>query len=149
MIRSPHTYPERRQGRKKEITLRQILNHTSGIQDLGNSSEVERSPDAVRLALAAELSDPPGTRFVYNNKAVNLLSGVIQKVSGKRMDLYMREELFSPLAITDVAWELDSAGNALVYAGLAIQPADLAKLGQLVLNRGRWRGRQLIAPGAV
>jgi CubicO group peptidase (beta-lactamase class C family) len=139
-------YPEWRQGRKQEITLRHLLNHTSGLQDPGNSSDVEQSPDAIRLALAAELADPPGTRFFYNNKAVNLLSGVIQKVSGKRMDLYVRDELFAPLGITDVSWELDSAGNAFAYAGLAIRPVDLAKLGQLVLDRGRWGGRQLIAP---
>ncbi|HWL38842.1 MAG TPA: serine hydrolase [Gemmatimonadaceae bacterium] len=138
-------YPEWRQGQKQNITLRHLLNHTSGLQDPGNSNDVERSHDAVRLALAAELSDPPGTHFAYNNKAVNLLSGIVQKVSGKRMDLYMREELFAPLGITDVSWELDSAGNALAYAGLTIRPADLAKLGQLVLDRGRWRGNQLIA----
>lgn len=54
-------YPEWRQGQKQNITLRHVLTHTSGLQDPGNSSDVERSPDAVRLALAAELSDPAGT----------------------------------------------------------------------------------------
>jgi CubicO group peptidase (beta-lactamase class C family) len=138
-------YPEWRQGQKQDITLREVLNHTSGLQDPGNSSDVERSPDAIRLALAAEISDAPGTRFAYNNKAVNLLSGIVRKVSGKRMDVFLRDEIFAPLGITDVDWELDSAGNALAYAGLAIHPADLAKLGQLVLDRGRWGDRQLIA----
>jgi len=138
-------YPEWRQGRKQEITLRHLLNHTSGLQDPGNSSDVERSPDAVRLALAAELSDPPGSRFAYNSKAVNLLSGTVQKLSGRRMDAFIRDEIFAPLGITDVAWELDSAGNAFAYAGLMIRPEDLAKLGQLVLDGGRWGERQMIA----
>ena len=63
------------------------------------------------------------------------------------MDAYLRDELFAPLGITDTHWALDSAGNAFAYAGLEIRADDLAKLGQLVLERGRWNGRQLIAVG--
>ena len=107
--------------------------------------EIYSSPDFVQLALAAELSNDPGTFFAYNNKAVNLLAGIVQKASGKRMDLYIRDEIFTPLGITDYAWMLDKAGNPHGMAGLHILPADFAKLGQLVLNRGKWDDRQIIA----
>lgn len=139
-------YPEWRRGPKAAVTLRHLLGHTSGLRDPGDASDVERSPDAVRLALDAPLTDAPGTRFAYNNTAVNLLSGIVQKASGKRMDVYVRDEIFTPMGITDVRWALDSAGNALAYAGLEIRADDVAKLGQLVLDRGRWAGRELIAP---
>jgi CubicO group peptidase (beta-lactamase class C family) len=139
-------YPEWKQGRKKNITIRHLLNHTSGLQNLPRSDiEIYPSPNFVQLALTAELSDDPGTAFAYNNKAVNLLAGIVQKASGKRMDLYIKDEIFTPLGITDFSWTLDKAGNPHGMAGLQILPADFAKLGQLVLNRGKWNGKQIIA----
>lgn len=70
-------YPEWNQGRKKLITIRQILNHTSGLQANPHTEEIYVSPNFVQLALAAELTTDPGTAFFYNNKAVNLLTGII------------------------------------------------------------------------
>lgn len=139
-----HYYPQWRQGQKAGITIRQLLNHTSGIQN-GESNEVETSPDVVELALAAELSDPPGTRFNYNNKAVNLLAGIVQKATGKRMDDLLRVDVFAPLGITNFQWVRDTAGNPYAYARLKILPEDFVKLGQLMLDHGRWNGTQLIA----
>lgn len=137
-------YPEWRQGKKRGITIRQLLDHTSGMQTDG-SQEVESSRDVVQLALAAELSDDPGTHFYYNNKAVNLLAGIVQQASGRKMDALLQSEIFAPLGITDVEWVHDSAGNPYSYARLRIRPEDMAKLGQLMLDHGRWHGRQLIA----
>jgi CubicO group peptidase (beta-lactamase class C family) len=139
-------YPAWKQGRKKDITIRHLLTHTSGLQDLpSTSAEVESSPDLVQLALAAELSDPPGKRFFYSNKAVNLLPGIVQQAAGKRMDDFLREDLFATLGITDFGWTRDKAGNPNGYAGFQVYPEDLAKLGQLLLDRGAWNGRQLIS----
>ena len=138
-------YPEWKQGRKQAITIRQLLDHTSGMQSEG-SQEVELSPDVVQLALAAELTDEPGTHFYYNNKAVNLLAGIVQKASGKKMDALLQSDVFGPLGITNFVWVRDSAGNPYSYARLQILPEDMAKLGQLALDRGRWNGTQLIAP---
>ncbi len=140
-------YPEWKQGRKQNITIRHLMNHTSGLQNVATNTEVEiyPSPDFVQLALAAELSADPGTVFAYNNKAVNLLAGIVQKASGKRMDLYIRDTLFAPMGITNFTWLLDPAGNPHAMAGLQILPADFAKVGQLVLDRGKWDGKQLIA----
>lgn len=139
-------YPEWKQGRKKNITLKHLLNHTSGLQNYPRTDlEIYPSPDFVQLALAAELSDDPGAVFAYNNKAVNLLAGIVQKASGQRMDLYLRDTLFAPLGITNFSWTLDRAGNPHAMAGLQILPSDFARLGQLVLNQGKWDNRQLIA----
>src|SRR5262245_18810332 len=105
-------YPEWKQGRKKLITIRHLLNHTSGLQNVPNTSvEIYPSSDFVKLALAAEVSDTPGSKFSYNNKAVNLLAGIVQVASGKRMDIYFRDEIFQPMDITDFAWTLDESGN--------------------------------------
>ncbi|WP_310395675.1 serine hydrolase [Hymenobacter sp.] len=140
-------YPEWKQGRKRTITIRQLLNHTSGLQnELNAGAEIYPSPDFVQLALAAELTDEPGKRFAYNNKALNLLTGVVQKASGKRLDSYLRDGLFKQMGITDFSWTLDPAGNPHGMSGLQIRPADLAKLGQLMLQEGRWNDQQLLSP---
>ena len=139
-------YPEWRQGRKRDITLRHLLNHTSGIQNRANAGlEVESAPDWVQLALCAELSDPPGTRWSYNNKAVNLLAGVVLKASGQRLDRYVEERLLRPLGIQTHAWVYDNTGNPFAAGGLSLLPADFAKFGQLVLNSGAWAGQQLVS----
>lgn len=140
-------YPEWRQGQKKDITIRHLLAHTSGLQNFPRTDvEIYPSPDFVKLALAAELAAPPGAEFSYNNKAVNLLAGVVERASGRKLDEYLGESLFAPMGITDFTWTRDEAGNPHAMSGLQILPADLAKLGQLVLQRGEWEGRRLIAP---
>jgi CubicO group peptidase (beta-lactamase class C family) len=139
-------YPEWKQGRKQRITVRHILDHTSGLQDVTPTTvEIYPSPDLVQLALAAELTHDPGTQFAYNNKAVNLLAGIVKLASGRRMDAYIGEEIFAPLGITDYSWTRDAAGNPHVMAGLQIRALDLAKLGQLVANRGTWHERRIVS----
>jgi CubicO group peptidase (beta-lactamase class C family) len=138
-------YPEWNQGRKKEITIRQLLNNTSGLQTVANASaEIYPSNDFIQLALAAELSDKPGTVFNYNNKAVNLLAGIIHKITGKRMDLYIGERLFKPLGVTDYSWAFDRSGNPHAMSGCRIRASDLAVIGLLVLNGGRYKEKALI-----
>jgi CubicO group peptidase (beta-lactamase class C family) len=138
-------YREWRQGRKSRITIRHLLNHTSGIQNNPQAGEIYASPDFVQFALAAELSDDPGARFSYNNKAVNLLAGIVRKASGRRMDQFIREEVFGPLGITDFTWSLDDAGNPHGLAGLQLRAIDLARIGQMMLDGGTWKGRRIVS----
>lgn len=139
-------YPEWKQGQKQYITIRHILNMTTGIQNYPNAgTEVYPSPDFVQLALAAELSEKPGEVFSYNNKSSNLMAGIIEKITHKRMDIYVGERLFKPLGIEDFTWTLDSAGNPHTMAGCQIKPKDFVKIGLLLLNNGEYKGIQIIA----
>lgn len=138
-------FPEWNQGRKRDITVKHILTHTTGLHAKSNTAEIYRSPDFVRLALAAELVSDPGEAFFYNNKAVNLLAGIVQAASGQRMDRFITDALFAPLGIQDTGWTLDKAGNPHAMSGLQIRALDMARIGQLVLNRGRWGERQLVS----
>jgi CubicO group peptidase (beta-lactamase class C family) len=144
-------YPEWKQGRKKNITIRHLLNQTSGLQnEQSTASEIYPSPDFVQLALAAELSHDPGSKFSYNNKAVNLLAGVVKQASGGiRMDQYLGKEIFEPLGIKDFSWTLDPAGNPHGMSGLQIRAIDLAKIGQMMLDRGSWKGKQILTENWV
>ena len=84
VIKDGKTVGEYYAGKKALVTIKHLLNHTSGMQDVAKAGiEVESSKDVVKLALAAELSDEPGTHFYYNNKGVNLLVGIVERASGK------------------------------------------------------------------
>lgn len=137
-------YPQWKQGCKQEITLRHLLNHTSGLK-AQNIEEICSTLDVVQFALASALSDRPGKAFLYNNNAVNLLSGIIEKVSGVRLDEYLKKRLFEPLSIKKFSWTLDKAGHAYAMSGLQIQAKDLAKIGQLILQQGKWNGKQIVS----
>jgi CubicO group peptidase (beta-lactamase class C family) len=140
-------YPEWKQGRKKNITLRHLLNHTSGIQQASQTTEeIYASPDFVQLALCAELAHDPGSYWEYNNKAVNLLPSIVERVSREKFDSFMAGRIFKPLGIREFEWAKDSVGNSQGMAGLVLFPEDLAVLGQLVLNKGHWQGEQIIEP---
>jgi CubicO group peptidase (beta-lactamase class C family) len=138
-------YREWRQGRKRQITVHHLLNHTSGLQDQPQAMEIYDSPDFVQFALAAEMSADPGARFFYSNKAVNLLAGIVQKASGRPMDEYLREQIFAPLGINDFAWSKDGAGNPQGMAGLQIRAIDFARIGQMMLDGGKWKGHPVVS----
>jgi CubicO group peptidase (beta-lactamase class C family) len=144
-------YPEWKQGQKRKITLRHLLTQTSGLQNEPNTGvEIYPAPDAIKLALAAELSDAPGTRFSYNNKATNLLAGVIQIASGRRMDRYIADEILAPLGISDGKWEeLDKAGNPYAMSGLFLSGADFLKIGRLVLGGGAVDGKRVLSEASM
>ena len=139
-------YPEWKGTPKEKITFRNLLDHTSGVQANPTTEEIYMSRDIVRLALDAPLASEPGAAYFYNNKAVNLLAGVVEKAAGKKLDEYLRDELFAPLGIARFSWMRDASGNPHGMAGLRIDALDLAKIGQLMLGEGTFQGRQILTP---
>lgn len=75
---------------------------------------------------------------------MNLLAGVVKVASGKRMDEYIRDEIFTPLGITDFTWVLDASGNPHAMSGLRIRATDLARIGQMLADGGLWKGKRII-----
>jgi CubicO group peptidase (beta-lactamase class C family) len=131
-------YPEWNQGLKAKITIRHLLTQRSGLHCERITTEIYRSPDFVQFALAADVVEEPGTNWRYNNSGTNLLPGIVKKISGERMDELLGEEVFAPLGIKGWSWSLDKAGNPHGMAGLQICAADLATIGQLMLDKGVW-----------
>jgi CubicO group peptidase (beta-lactamase class C family) len=137
-------FPEWNQGRKKLITIRQLLSMTTGLQHNGMGSEVYAAPDSVKLALAAELQTVPGAAFSYNNKSVNLLAGIIHVATGEWLDVYVDSHFFDPMKIRFWKWDRDDAGDAYAMADLQLLADDFAKFGLLITQRGQWDGKQLV-----
>lgn len=143
-------YPEWKQGQKQFITLKHIVQMTSGLQNEPLATkEIYPSPDFVKLALAAELSSKPGDVWSYNNKALNLISGIIKKITGKRMDKFISERLFKPLGITTFNWTLDLAGNPHMMSGCQVKPSDFIKFGLVILNKGLYNGKRVISEKVI
>lgn len=146
---------ELRSSAKDRITLAHLLTMSAGFAwdergawDSPNNNErlMDEARDPYRYVLEQDVATPPGRIYDYCGGAPTLLQGVIQKTSGKPLDVVAREVLLAPLAITDAEWTRFPNGDVRGYGGLRLRPRDLAKIGQLVLDRGVWQGRQIIRP---
>lgn len=147
-------YPELQgQARRgwQHITVRHLLTNTSGLSwrevNAGTLFNHELrlywrrfAPYLFRRPLAA----PPGMRFNYNGGGTSLLAELLARHTGMPLGEFARVHLFEPLGITRWEWMRDLRGRPLAFSGLRLLPADLARIGQLVLQRGQWQGRQLL-----
>jgi len=94
--------------------------------------------------LAQPVPFKPGTHFLYNSPATYMLSAIVQKVTGMTVLDYLRPRLFQPLGIDHPDWQASPQGISLGAFGLLIRTEDIARFGQLYLQKGRWNGRQLV-----
>ncbi len=99
----------------------------------------------IKAFLAATVDHKPGTHFVYNSGATYMLSAIVQKLTGKTVLDYLKPRLFAPLGIEGADWEVDPNGINTGGWGLRVRTEDIAKFGQLYLQKGMWNGKRLIA----
>jgi CubicO group peptidase (beta-lactamase class C family) len=100
--------------------------------------------DWIKAILAQPVEFAPGTHFTYNNAAPYLLSAILQKVTGQTLLAYLTPRLFEPLGIEGADWEVSPQGINTGGWGLRVKTEDIAKLGQLYLQKGRWNGKELL-----
>lgn len=100
-------------------------------------------PGITRRFLQMPVRHEPGTHFVYNTPASYILSAIVTKVTGLTLADYLKPRLFDPLEI-DAEWELSSEGINMGGFGLSIRTEDIAKFGQLYLDKGVWRGQRIL-----
>jgi CubicO group peptidase (beta-lactamase class C family) len=129
--------PEWRQGSKADITIEHIMAHRSGLQNVEDASvELEGSANIVQLAIAAEIVEPPGLYYRYNNKAVALLEPILRSATGRSFDKFTEEEVLMPMGIVDFDWVRDSVGQVVCYGGFVLKANDLVKVASLLLTDG-------------
>jgi CubicO group peptidase (beta-lactamase class C family) len=127
-----------------QLTLKDLLTMSVG-QDPDPTFSL-RSADSnwVRSFLALPIVNEPGTMFLYNSMATYMLSAIVQKVTGERIIDYLTPRLFEPLGISGMDWEVDPMGINTGGWGLRLKTEDMAKFGQLLLQKGKWNDRQII-----
>ena len=108
-------------------------------------SITNRTQNWVRTILSRPVEFPPGSHFTYNNGATYLLSAIVRKVTGQTVLDYLTPRLFAPLGIEDADWEQSPQGINSGGFGLRVKTEDIAKLGQLYLQKGVWKGRRILS----
>jgi CubicO group peptidase (beta-lactamase class C family) len=116
-----------------------------GNESTGAYNEWIGSPDHVAYLLDRPVVTAPGTDFHYNSAAVHLLGVVLEEATGRPLPNFADQVLFTPLGIGSREWEALPGGRVNGGAGLDLQPQDLARLGQLVLQDG-WSGNHRVIP---
>lgn len=136
---------------KRQMTIRNLLEMRSGLdcEEWNGArdceSEMENAPDWVKFSLALPMKNAPGTAWAYTSCASMILGGIIEKVSGMSVMRFAKEYLFSELDITNYRWTIDPSGHGMTAGSFYIRPEDMLKIGQMVLNRGEFRGKQIVS----
>ena len=131
--------------RSRATTLRHLAAMASGHdRDLQDEVSARFADEPVRGLLTIPPEADPGSLFAYNQLCTYALAAAVQRVTGQRLTAYLRPRLLDPLGIGEVGWHSRPAGRELGFSGLHARTEDLARLGQLYLQRGRWDGAQLL-----
>jgi len=154
--------PEWTAGAQAGVTIRHLLTMTSGLSDRTGNPMTIPPPDSATAAAIPEgpgvvaeknttgsvfdlqLDFPPGERFSYSNEGVQLLSPILERAAGMPLARYARERLFGPLGMENTRLMVDEYYNTVTFGGAETTLTEFARIGQLMLNEGRWNGRQIV-----
>ncbi|MEO5670150.1 MAG: serine hydrolase [Ramlibacter sp.] len=142
-----------RDERRRAIRISHVLSMTMGLEwnedlpytDPRNSEiAMERSADRYRYVLERPIFAPPGEKWRYCGGSTALLGHLVARGTGMPLLEFARVKLFAPLGIDAVTWTPGTNGEAAAASGLRMRAADLARVGQLMLQRGEWGGKAVV-----
>jgi CubicO group peptidase (beta-lactamase class C family) len=134
--------------RAADITLRDLLTMSSGFDPHG-MVEVPGVWSSGVWMIRRTVKYTPGTHFYYDDEGTNLIAIILRRAVGGNIAEFAKSELFAPLQIDRYLWAVDGDGNLPGYSGLLLTGRDMAKIGLLYLQRGRWRERQVVSEAYV
>lgn len=137
----PNELPEHVSDNLKEMEIRHLLTMNTGHE---NPPDRKNGNNWIEVFLHAPVDHKPGTYFTYNSLGTYMLSAIVQKVTGEKLINYLYPRLFRPLGIVGATWQECPQGINVGGWGLYIKTEDMAKLGQLFLQKGKWNGKQLL-----
>ncbi|MEO6133514.1 MAG: serine hydrolase [Ginsengibacter sp.] len=149
--------PEFTDKRFRQITIENLLKHTSGIrfskQQYNPNSDNAQFYYTTTLRekmLESKIEEPPGLHFNYGSENYQLLGLIIERATHETVSHYLQEKLWKPLGMEhDAFWNIDNetdSGIEKAFCCLNATTHDFAKLGRLFLNNGNWNGKQIVAP---
>jgi CubicO group peptidase (beta-lactamase class C family) len=145
-------------GDKKSITIRHLLTMSAGLEwdedisyaDPKNSERLlDQAKDPVAFVLGQKLVTKPGAAFRYNGGLTQILAEIVERKTGVGIEEYVVKNLFTPLGITKYEWAKLENGDPSAASGLRLRTRDMAKLGLLVWQEGKWQGKRLIGASLV
>jgi CubicO group peptidase (beta-lactamase class C family) len=137
----PDDAPEEVSDNLKAMRVRDLLTMSTG-----QHKEAPFGPEQswTKSFLAHPVDHKPGTFFLYNTPASNTLSAIVQKAVGAPLAEYLRPRLFEPLGIEGPVWMTSPQGASIGGFGLSVRTEDIARFGQLYLQKGEWKGKRLL-----
>jgi CubicO group peptidase (beta-lactamase class C family) len=126
------------------MKVKDLLSMSAGQDPDPTFKTVVSDSNWVKSFLAVPVVHEPGTKFLYNTLATYMLSAIVQKVTGEKVIDYLKPRLFDPLSVEGMDWEVDPHGINTGGWGLRLKTEDMAKFGQLFLQKGKWHGKQLL-----
>lgn len=132
----------------EEITVEQLLNNTSGRFQDYQSDYVEmaaKAADKTAFAIGLDQEFEPGSRWVYNNAAIQTLEQVFSGATGEDLADVAEDRLFAPLGMDDTDLLRDDAGNPMTFMGIRSTCRDMARFGLMALRNGEWNGEQVVS----
>lgn len=141
----PDDVPANPTNNQKEMRIRDLLCMSTGHHpDVVDKMTYAGDVPLVKQFLSAPVEHKPGTLFYYNTPGSFMLSAIVQKVTGEKVVDYLKPRLFDPLGIKYPDWESSPQGINMGGFGLNVITEDIAKFGQLYLQRGEWNGQRLL-----
>lgn len=144
----PESLPPEPSANLRAMRVRDLLRMTTGQHQTDAENIRIMGPvaegDPIKLFLATPVPHKPGTHWFYNSHATFMLSAIVQKVTGQTLRDYLVPRIFEPLGISAPEWDATPGGYSFGASGLHLRTEDIAKFGQLYLQRGEWQGRRLI-----
>lgn len=139
---------------KMQITLRDLLTMSSGIEweemipynDPGNdNANMYNSSKYLEYVLSRPMDHQPYSVFNYNSGSPMIVGSIIEKTSQMPLDKFAEKYLFAPLGITDYYWLKDTTGFCHCGGGLFLKPADMVKIGAMMLSGGKWKNKPVVS----
>ncbi|OIJ66546.1 serine hydrolase domain-containing protein [Streptomyces mangrovisoli] len=131
--------------RSRALRVRHVASMASGhVAETLPASLAADAAEPVRGFLLVPPERDPGTVFAYNQPTTYTLAAIVQKATGQPLTEWLRPRLLDPLGIGDVRWLRDRTGREIGYSGLHARTDAIARLGELYLRRGQWRGERLL-----
>jgi CubicO group peptidase (beta-lactamase class C family) len=146
----PDEAPAEPSANLRQMRVRDLLRMSAGNQTEApiiawdGHDPAMRDASWVRRFLAHPVPFKPGTHFLYNSPATYMLSAIVQKVTGQTVLDYLRPRLFGPLGFENPTWVASPQGISAGAYGLSLRTEEIARFGQLYLQKGAWQGRQLV-----
>lgn len=143
----PDEAPPSPSPRLRAMRVRHLLSMSTGHAEepmRGGPGGRRQVENWARAFLEHPVEYEPGTHFLYNSAATYMLSAIVTRLTGGRMLHYLQPRLFEPLGIANPTWETSPQGIDTGGWGLSVRTEDVARFGQLYLQRGLWRGRRLL-----
>jgi CubicO group peptidase (beta-lactamase class C family) len=139
----PDDAPAEPSANLKGMRVRDLLSMSTGHEAEPQFKNSKTEP-WTKIFLAHPVPHKPGTHFLYDTPGTYMLSAIVQKATGQTVLDYLRPRLFEPLGIENPKWDMSPQGINFGGWGLHLRTEDVAKFGQLYLQKGQWQGKQLV-----